>query len=599
MHSAWPAFRALVRSLVRYAGRRLWLSLALLVVIGVLEGGSLLLLPPLLKLLGLGEVSGGGVARAAAVFLRGGHVPLTLAVVLAGLLAVIAIQAWLRVYLEVLNTRIEAGYTCSLREQFYEALVNADWLFFTRQRSSDIVQTLTDELQRVGTGTQQLLALAGLVATALAQVTLAFWLSPTLTALATLCGCAVALALRPLGRQAHAVGRIIQEKRAEMAAAVTEHLGGMKVAKSHAREAHHLELCRRVIRDIADHWIRAIRVFARARIGLELGTALALSSFLFLAVAVVGIKPADLIFLAFIFTRLVPRMAGIQTSWQRVMQALPSYEAAERLRQKLIAAREPSWPDAPDRMILQREIRFAEVTFRYDAGRPVEALRAVEFVIPARGVTAICGPSGAGKSTLADLLLGLLTPATGRILIDGEPLAGPRVPAWRRSIGYVPQDTFLFHDTVRANLLWARPEATEQEMRAALRTAAAEDFVDRLGQGLDTVVGERGVTLSGGERQRLALARAVLRRPTLLVLDEATSAVDTRNEQLIQRALADLRGSLTMVIIAHRLSTVRLADQIIVLEDGRVVEIGRWADLVQKKDGVLRELAVAAMAGLA
>jgi ATP-binding cassette subfamily C protein len=222
----------------------------------------------------------------------------------------------------------------------------------------------------------------------------------------------------------------------------------------------------------------------------------------------------------------------------------------------------------------------------------------VNLTIPARQVTAICGPSGAGKSTLADLLLGLLQPSAGRILIDGEPLAGSRLHAWRQSIGYVPQETFLFHDTVRANLLWARPEATESEVRAALRAAAAAEFVSQLPDGLDTVTGDRGVRLSGGERQRLALARAILRQPSLLVLDEATSSLDTQNEQFIQQALERLHGELTIVIIAHRLSTVRVADQIIVLKGGRMVETGAWDDLCQREGGVFRELAFAGTVGL-
>jgi ATP-binding cassette subfamily C protein len=192
----------------------------------------------------------------------------------------------------------------------------------------------------------------------------------------------------------------------------------------------------------------------------------------------------------------------------------------------------------------------------------------------------------------------LLQPTAGRILIDGEPLAGPRLHAWRQSIGYVPQETFLFHDTVRANLLWARPEATEAEVRAALRAAAAEEFVNQLPHGLDTVTGDRGVRLSGGERQRLALARAVLRQPSILVLDEATSSLDTQNERFIQQALEQLHGELTIVLIAHRLSTVRIADQIIVLKGGRMVETGAWDDLCQREGGVFRELAAAGTTSL-
>ena len=211
-------------------------------------------------------------------------------------------------------------------------------------------------------------------------------------------------------------------------------------------------------------------------------------------------------------------------------------------------------------------MRLESVSFGYeDVAEP--ALGSVTLRIPAGRTTAIVGPSGSGKSTLADLLLGLIVPAEGRVLVDETPLTPELLPAWRDQIGYVPQDSFHFHDTVRANLLWARPEASEAELQEALEVAAA-GFVTRLPQGLDTVLGDRGVRLSGGERQRIALARALLRRPAMLILDEATSSLDSENERRVQDAIERLHGRLTILVITHRLTTVRLADSIHVL-DGR------------------------------
>ena len=217
-------------------------------------------------------------------------------------------------------------------------------------------------------------------------------------------------------------------------------------------------------------------------------------------------------------------------------------------------------------------------------------LAGVSLRLRAGTVTGLAGASGAGKSTIADLVMGLLRPTSGTVSIDGHVLADGDVRAWRRSIGYVPQDTFLLHDTVRANLHWARPDATEQEMWLALDQASAGDFLRTRGEGLDAVVGDRGIRLSGGERQRLALARALLLEPDLLILDEATSALDAANEQQILEAVQQLAGRITVLLITHRLAALRGAQEIHVIAGGRVVESGGWDELAARPDGEFRRL---------
>lgn len=583
-------FATYLRSFLHHAGQRVGFSVGLTLIVGLLEGGGLLVLLPVLELMGAGSGRGGGFAGQITEGWRMVGLPLTLPSALGVFVVLMGTQIAARYTLELLNSRLETAFVSHLREQLYEALIRADWLFFTRQRGSDITQVLTDELQRVSFGTQQMLSGIGLVGAALVQVALAFALSPMLTALALGCGGGLALLLRPFTRRSYKIGREGQERRAEMAAAISEHLAGLKVAKSHGRELHHLAHFRRGVAEIAAHIVEATRVYASTRGAYELGAVLALSGFLFSAVRWGGLSTPELLLLVFIFSRLLPRLAALQSNWQRVMHMLPSFESAHRLREQFIVAQEPPVPAVARRLPLTQEVRFEKVSFHY--GDPVgrAVLNEVNFTLPARQITAICGASGAGKSTVADLLMGLLRPASGRVLVDGAPLAAARLHDWREGVGYVPQETFLFHESVRANLCWARAEATEAELRSVLRLAAAEDFVDRLPQGLDTIVGDRGVRLSGGERQRLALARALLRQPTLLVLDEATSALDTVNEQLIQQAIERLHGELTIVIIAHRLSTVQNADQIIVLEQGRVVECGVPAELARREGGAFRKL---------
>ena len=592
--SAPSPFAAYWRCFAGFAGGRLWLAAGLLVVTGLLEGSGLVMLLPLLHALGLGGAGSlrGWTGSVTTLIGEAGSGPV-LPVVLAIFVAIKAAQAGLRAFSSMLNARLETDFVCSLRDRFYRAMVQADWLLVTRLRSSDLTQTLLAELPLVGLGTRQLLTLLSIGFIMLAQLAIALALSPAMTAVALGSGVIIGAGLRRFQHRSYRIGQAGQGKRAEMAAAVTEHLAGLKIAKSHGREAHHLEHFRRAMNAIAGHTLRLQRIGVLTNCWVELGAVVGLSVFVYLAAAAWHTNAAALLVLVFVFTRLLALVNQSQTLFHQVGLALPAFAASERLRERLLAGAESPGPAACRRIALQHGIRLEQLGFAYDPAQPAPALAEVTLALPARSVTALCGPSGAGKSTLADVVLGLLTPTRGRVLLDDAPLEGERIHHWRASIGYVPQETFLFHDTVRANLAWARPDATEAELRDALRAAAAETFVDRLPQGLDTIVGDRGVRLSGGERQRIALARALLRRPTLLVLDEATSALDAHNERLVQDAIERLQGELTILVIAHRLSTVRFADRIVVLNAGRIVEAGTWDELNARPDGEFRRLVLA------
>jgi len=266
---------------------------------------------------------------------------------------------------------------------------------------------------------------------------------------------------------------------------------------------------------------------------------------------------------------------------------LPSFNRIMELQRRCEEAAEPGIQRG-EKFQMRYGIRFERVSFNYDGNVPV--VKNIDLVIEAGKTTAIVGPSGAGKTTVADLLMGLIVPNEGSILIDEKEFGPERTKAWRGQIGYVPQDTFLFNDTVKANLLWANHVANEEEINQSLRFAAAEEFVNGLPKGLDTILGDRGVLVSGGERQRIALARALLRKPSLLILDEATSSLDSENEKRIQKAIEELHGEMTILLISHRLSTIRGADIIHVIEDGRLVDFGTWDELITKENGRFQAL---------
>lgn len=227
---------------------------------------------------------------------------------------------------------------------------------------------------------------------------------------------------------------------------------------------------------------------------------------------------------------------------------------------------------------IKGDITFDKVSFAYEEGK--EVVREISFEAPSGSVTALVGTSGSGKTTIAGLAATFLTPDSGMITLDGHDLATVTLESFRSKLGVVLQDDFLFEGTIRENILFPRPDASEEQLLQAVNAAHVQEFTDRFEDGLDTLIGERGVKLSGGQRQRIAIARAILADPRILILDEATSNLDTESETLIQASLKDLMKGRTTFVIAHRLSTIRQADQILVIEQGKIVERGKHDELI-------------------
>ena len=230
---------------------------------------------------------------------------------------------------------------------------------------------------------------------------------------------------------------------------------------------------------------------------------------------------------------------------------------------------------------IEGNVSFKNISFSYDD--KTEVLHAISFEAPKGSVTALVGSSGSGKSTIAGLATAFLNPSSGQVLIDGIDLSQVDLKSFRSQLGVVLQDDFLYEGTIRENILFPRPDATEKELLDAVAGAYVNEFTDRFDQGLDTLIGERGVKLSGGQRQRISIARALLAKPKIVILDEATSNLDTQSEAFIQKSLGILMKDRTTFVIAHRLSTIQKADQILVIEEGDIVERGKHAELIEAK----------------
>ena len=572
--------------LLHAAPRATVASLVLMGLVALTEGAGLLILLPLLALAGVtgGAPSAGGVWGKITPY-----VPHSLGGALLVYIAIVAARAVLEYAESVASIRVQVEVTRNLRERLYRALVRARWETIAPLRGARLAHVLTAELERVSLTTNQLLSGSLQLLIALVYALAAVTLSPALALVAAVGALLLLLPARRQQREARRAGDKLTTLGAELFAGATEEVATLKVAKSAGIAERMADRFTERARTLGEALLDAHRRYRASSAFLTVGAAAALAIVVYVAVSRLHLAPASLLLLLLVCGRLVPRIASVQSSFLLTARTLPAAEAVQGLLDELEAAAESTerTPSAP--LALMRSIELRDVTYRYP-GAASPALRDVTLTIPAGRVTALVGSSGAGKSTLADLVLLLATAEQGDLVVDGEPLVAERRDAWRASVGYVPQETHLFHDTIRENVRWVAPNASDAEVLDALRMAGASALLARLPNGLDTKIGDRGTLLSGGERQRLALARALLRRPRLLVLDEATSALDPESERAIRQTIASLTPAVTVLTITHRLTTARQADHVVVLDHGAVVAEGPWETLLSGEDSRLARL---------
>ena len=316
----------------------------------------------------------------------------------------------------------------------------------------------------------------------------------------------------------------------------------------------------------------------------EIVGSIILASILFLGAYLIpktnGALLPILITFLIIIARLIPSLKQFNQARGAIIARLPSIKEVKNFLRP--NDKEYLYSGTIIFQSLNERIEFQNVEFGYNPKETI-VLHRMDFSIPKGTKLGIVGVSGSGKSTIAELLLRFYDPQQGRVLVDGIDLRELDLNSWRRAIGVVSQDTFLFHDTIRSNIAFAKPDATLKEIERSAYRAHAHEFIKNLPLGYDTIIGDRGVLLSGGQRQRLAIARAVLTEPEILIFDEATSALDSQSEQSVQQALDEISTGKTVITIAHRLSTVLDSDKIIVIEKGRVIEFGEHEELLRKK----------------
>ena len=567
---------ALLREVVGHAGRGGVVTAFFVAASAVLEGVGLALIVPLLGIViqpATPAGPSGRIERAAdhAFALLDVETQIgRLTLLMLALGFVVATRAVVFAIRDIRVARLQIGFSESLRLRVAERLAAASWPQLTRLRHARIAQLMV-ETQGVGAAANMLLRIAAGAAMLVVLTILVTALAPLLMAVVLALVAVIGVMMFPLVQSAYGLGTDMTRGGFSLMDTTSQFLGGLKLAIGQDLQPAFLSEFRRTVDQLSARQIAFFRRQTLTRAATTLLTTLAAALLVLAGVGLFHATSATLIGLVVVIVRMTGPATQIYQDLQGLARVLPSYASLRALDRELAVLPRAQAPDRAAEQVPEGAIEFRAVAYSHGegdaAGRGVSAL---DLVIAPGECIGITGASGAGKTTFADLLAGLLTPQDGRITVGGVPLTARTLGSWRARIAYVAQDAFLFHDSVRRNLAWMTPNASEEAMWRALDIAGAADLVRRMEAGLETVVGERGTLVSGGERQRLALARAVLRAPRVLILDEATSAIDAASERAILARLQALEPRPAIILIAHRAESLALCDRVLTFEDGRV-----------------------------
>ena len=484
-------------------------------------------------------------------------------------------------------SKIPLEITENIRKELFHDFLQAHWSFFLSKNYGVLGNTLLRETEKVTTTLEDLARMISDSLRAIFLIATAFLTSWQVTLIVLGLGGTALIPFWLLGKYVYKIGQDHTTANNEFQSTVSETFGAAKLILGFGNQYKSEVLLSQSVSAITKNsfrWVLIRKISTRTfepisliivMIAVYVGSVFFSLEAGVLVVILYSIKTSTALALA-----IVNQKNTLHNSGAALEQVHNLKLEAERMKQ---VSGSVKFEKFLDKVVLKN------VEFSYSNGQQV--LHKVNLVIPKGKMIALAGKSGSGKTTLIDILMAFYTPQSGELLVDGRALSEFDVMSWRQRIGFVPQEAFLFHQSIRKNLLWSKDHAAEQEIYQACEAANANEFIEKLPDKLDTIVGDRGVRLSGGQRQRIALARALLRNPEILILDEATSALDSYSEQLIQQAIEQISTHTTVVAIAHRLSTIQKADCIYVMQDGKIIESGNFDELMQIEQGAFLETA--------
>ena len=479
---------------------------------------------------------------------------------------------------------VQAQYLISeLRAQVQKKVLSLPIRFFDNAKSGALVSRIMSDVEGVrnliGTG---LVQLVGGSITAIGALVYMLYISPSMTlftfiplAIFAFIALKAFKIIRPIFRNR---GKI----NAEVTGRLTETLGGIRVIKGFNAEEQETKVFENGVELLFQNVKKSLTATAFMTSSATFLIGIATTGIMGIGgykIMYEGLSIGDFLSFTFVLAIMIAPIVQMSNIGSQLTEALAGLDRTEELMNMMPEANEEERTIVLDK--IKGDIAFKDVSFAYEEDKDV--LHNVSFEVKSGSVVALVGSSGSGKSTIAGLAATFLNPLSGTITVDEQDLSKVDLSSYRRNLGVVLQDEFLFEGTIRENIMFPRPNAAEEEVLKAVKAAYVDEFTDRFEKGLDTLIGERGVKLSGGQRQRIAIARAVLADPKILILDEATSNLDTESEALIQKSLATLTEGRTTFVIAHRLSTIRKANQILVIEDGRIAEKGTHDELIAKE----------------
>jgi ABC-type multidrug transport system fused ATPase/permease subunit len=509
------------------------------------------------------------------------------------LLTILVIQAVFSYFRAVLFANVTEKTMADIRRFTYNHLIKLPLNFFDKHRVGELNSRISSDISMLHeTFTTTLADFIRQIVVIVGGIGLLVYTSPQLTVFMLAILPVVVLCIWFFGRFIRKLSREAQKKTAESNTIVEETLQGIRSVKSYTNEFFEMERYRRKINEVAKTGMKAGiygGLFSSTLIIGLFGTLVAVVWRGALLLVNGEIETGELFSFVIYSGYIGGTIGGVAAVFARMQKFIGATEDLF----EIFESEEEKIQDAENdlhKLHLTGKIEFKDMSFAYPSRPESEVLKHINLTIEPGNLIALVGKSGAGKSTFATLLLHLYEPGSGQILFDKMSITEINLTALRKQIALVPQDIFLFGGTIHENIAYGKPNASEEEINEAARNANALEFIERFPEKMETVVGERGTQLSGGQRQRIAIARAILKDPKILVLDEATSSLDSESEQLVQSALEKLMKNRTSIVIAHRLSTIRNADKIVVLENGEIVETGTHEQLMNVKSGAYRLL---------